>query len=77
MDFIWLADRLKWVSTLCVLSGILLTNLNIYPLNLAFHFVGVMIWTWVGYTKKDMAIMTNFGMQIPLFAIGAVNLWVN
>jgi hypothetical protein len=63
-------DRLKWVSTACVLFGIFLTNLNIYPMNLAFHFVGVLIWTWVGYVKKDGAIMTNFGLQIPLFLMG-------
>ncbi len=65
-----LSDRLKWVSTAAVLIGIFLTNLNIYPLNLAFHSIGVLIWTWVGYTKKDGAIMTNFGLQIPLFIMG-------
>ncbi len=74
MDYEKLADRMKWFSTASVLIGILLTNLNIYPLNLAFHAVGVLVWTWVGYVKRDGAIMTNFGLQIPLFAIGAANL---
>jgi hypothetical protein len=74
MDYEKLADRVKWLSTASVLIGILLTNLNIYPLNLAFHAVGVLVWTWVGYVKRDGAIMTNFGLQIPLFAIGAANL---
>ncbi len=66
-------DQLKWISTAAVLTGIFLTNLNIYPLNLVFHFVGVLIWTYVGYIKKDGAIMTNFGLQIPLFLMGGAH----
>ncbi|MFM1866237.1 MAG: hypothetical protein RIQ57_847, partial [Pseudomonadota bacterium] len=36
---------IKWISTTFVLTGILLTNLNIYPLNIYFHGVGVIGWT--------------------------------
>jgi len=74
MDVLQISDRVKWLSTFLVLVGIALTNLNIYPLNLLFHFAGVMGWTWVGYVKKDGAIMTNFGLQIPLFAMGAIHI---
>jgi hypothetical protein len=31
-------------------------------------------WTFAGFINKDKAIMTNFGLQIPLFAIGYINL---
>jgi hypothetical protein len=64
----------KWVSTFLVLIGILLTNLNIYPLNLFFHGLGVLGWTYSGFKMKDKAILTNFGFQIPLFIIGFINL---
>jgi hypothetical protein len=47
-----------------------LTNLNIYPLNLFFHGTGVLVWTYVGFLIKDKAILTNFGLQIPLFVVG-------
>lgn len=66
--------NLKWVATFLVLFGILLTNLNIYPLNLFFHGIGVLFWTYVGFVNKDKAIMTNFGLQIPLFIIGFYNI---
>ena len=56
---------LKWISTALVLTGILLTNLNIY-----FHGLGVVGWTIAGFVSKDKAILTNFGLQIPLFLIG-------
>ena len=65
---------LKWISTFLVLTGILLTNLNIYPLNLFFHGLGVIGWTFAGIISKDKAIITNFGLQIPLFIIGFTNL---
>ena len=62
--------NLKWISTIFVLSGILLTNLNIYPLNIILHGIGVVGWTICGFIIKDKAILTNFGLQIPLFFIG-------
>ena len=63
-------ERIKWVSTFCVLSGILLTNLNIYPLNILLHATGAVGWTAAGYLAKDRAILTNFGLQLPLFTLG-------
>jgi hypothetical protein len=61
---------LKWISTTLVLTGILLTNLNIYPINIYLHGLGVIRWTIAGFIAKDKAILTNFGLQIPLFLIG-------
>jgi hypothetical protein len=61
---------LKWISTALILTGILLTNLNIYPINIYFHGLGVISWIIAGFISKDKAILTNFGLQIPLFLIG-------
>ena len=72
-----LKKYLKWISTVLVLSGILLTNLNHYPLNLFFHGAGVIGWTVSGFILKDKAIITNFGLQIPIFIIGFINLYIN
>ena len=67
---LFLKKYLKWISTFLVLIGILLTNLNIYPLNCYFHGLGVVGWTISSFLLKDKAILTNFGLQIPLFVIG-------
>ena len=71
MNFIKL--YLKWISTSFVLIGILLTNLNIYPLNIFSHGIGVVGWTIAGLLNKGKAIIVNFGLQIPLFLIGYIN----
>ena len=73
----FLKKYLKWISTFLVLTGILLTNLNVYPINLFFHGIGVVGWTIAGFITKDKAILTNFGLQIPSFMIGLTNLMVN
>ena len=35
-----------------------------------FSWIGVVGWTIAGFVSKDKAILTNFGLQIPLFLIG-------
>jgi hypothetical protein len=71
----FLKKYLKRISTAFVLMGILLTNLNIYPFNIFSHGLGVVGWTFAGIINKDKAIMTNFGLQIPLFALGYIKLF--
>jgi hypothetical protein len=67
-------NTIKWISTFLVLAGILLTNLNLYPFNIFIHGLGAVGWTFAGYMSSDRAIMTNFGLQIPIFLVGYVNL---
>ena len=71
-----MVNQLKWVSTFFILIGILLTNLNIYPLNIFIHGTGAIGWTIVGYMMVDRAILTNFGLQIPLFIVGNIYLLI-
>jgi len=61
---------IKWASTALILSGIVLTSVNLYPLNIFVHGAGSLGWTLVGYVNKDRALMVNFGIQIPIFALG-------
>lgn len=63
----------KWIGTVLVLIGILLTNLNIYPVNIFTHGLGALSWTVAGYLAKDKAILTNFSLQLPLFLVGLIN----
>jgi len=67
-------NTIKWTSTFLVLTGILLTNLNLYPFNIFIHGLGAVGWTFAGYMSSDKAIMTNFGLQIPIFLIGYASL---
>jgi hypothetical protein len=68
-----MVNYIKWISTFLVLTGILLTNLNIYPINIVIHGVGAVGWTIAGYLTSDRALLTNFGLQLPLFMTGYIN----
>ena len=61
---------LKWLSSLLVLTGVLCTNLNIYPYNIYFQSVGAVSWVMISFYIKDRSLMINFLPQLPLFAIG-------
>ena len=50
---------LKWISTALVLTGILLTNLNTYPINIYFHGLGVIGWTIAGFISKDKSYINK------------------
>ena len=65
----------KWLGTIFVLTGILFTNLNFYSFNIFIHFIGVILWSVYGFKINDKAIITNFGLQIPLFLIGYLKLF--
>ena len=64
---------LKWASTFLVLTGILVAQFNVYPIYIFIHSVGALGWMISGYLMRDKAVMTNFGLQLPIFAIGYVN----
>ena len=68
---------IKWLSTGAVLSGIALTNLNIFPLNILIHGAGAAGWTLAGYLARDRALLTNFCLQLPIFSFGIINYFVS
>ena len=55
-----MVNYIKWGSTCFILVGILLTNLNIYPLNIFVHGTGAIGWTAVGYMTADRAISVSY-----------------
>ena len=59
-------EAMKWLGTAFVLSGILMTNLNIYPLNIFLHGTGVIFWSAAGYITQDKPILANFGLHTPI-----------
>ena len=64
---------LKWGSTFLVLTGILVAQFNVYPLYIFIHSIGALGWMISGYLMNDKAVMTNFGLQLPIFGIGYMN----
>tara|TARA_B100000029_G_scaffold133489_1_gene127562 strand:- start:8009 stop:8230 length:222 start_codon:yes stop_codon:yes gene_type:complete len=70
-------NTLKWTSTFFILSGILVAQFNIYPLYIFIHSIGAIGWMFSGYLMNDKAVMTNFGLQIPIFITGYINYFLS
>ncbi len=60
----------RLMASLFILSGVLCTNLNIYPYNIYLQSIGVIMWTYIGIVTSDRTLLINFIPQIPLFLIG-------
>ena len=60
----------KWCSSLLVLTGMLLTAVDIYPYTLRFHVFGVMGWGVVGMLWHDRALILLNGIATFIFALG-------
>ncbi len=68
---------LKGFASFCILTGVLCTNLNIYPFNIYFQSVGAAVWVFLSYQINDKSMMLNFAPQIPLFVVGYLVIFFN
>ena len=62
----------KWVSSFIILFGMICTSMNIYPLNLYVHMIGVSGWFVVGMLWHDRALIFLNAVAIAVFLIGII-----
>ena len=66
----------KWSSSIVIIVGMILSSLNVYPINLFVHTVGVAGWLWVGFLWHDRALILLNGIAIAVFVLGIGNYYV-
>ena len=66
----------KWTSSIIIISGMILSSLNVYPYNLFVHAVGVAGWLWVGFLWHDRALIVVNAVAIAIFVLGIGNYYV-
>ena len=67
---------IKWCSSFILLVGMVLTALELTPLNLCFHLVGVTGWFVVGYMWHDRAMMVVNAVATFIFLVGILTWYV-
>ena len=60
-------NNLKWLGTFFVLIGILLTNINIYPLNIFFHGFGVVGFSTCAAQQLKPSFVLQFSYTCALY----------
>ncbi len=48
---------IEWSSTVVLITGVLLTSLNIYPANLVFNFFGNLGWFVIGFMWRKYSLI--------------------
>lgn len=61
---------IKWAGTVLCLVGILLTSLNIYPINVVFGLVGSCFWTLAGIYQKDIPLLLVEAVAALFYLVG-------
>ena len=65
---------IKWVSSIFIIMGMMLTSLDVslYPTNLFFHLIGVIGWFVVGMLWHDRSLILLNGIAVTIFLMGII-----
>lgn len=64
---------MRWIGTGAYLIGMVLTSLNIFPLNLAFGMIGGTLWCLVGVNWKDRALILVEACSAGIYLAGLLH----
>ena len=62
----------KWVSSLVIIVGMALTAINIYPLNMYTHLVGITGWLVVAFALHDRSLIMLNTVAALIFTSGII-----
>ena len=68
---------IKWIASLVLMFGMILTSNNVYPANLFFHFVGIGGWLIVGMMWNDRALMVINTFALATLATSITRLYLD
>ena len=66
----------KWIASIILVGGVILTSNNIYPLNLMIHAIGMFGWFIVAIIWNDRALLVVNAVSLALLLNGLVAYYV-
>jgi energy-coupling factor transporter transmembrane protein EcfT len=67
---------IKWIASIILVIGVILTSNNIYPLNLIVHAIGMFGWFIVAVIWNDRALLVINAVSLVLLINGLVSYYV-
>ena len=67
---------IKWIASIILVGGVILTSNNIYPLNLIVHAIGMFGWFIVAIIWNDRALLIINAGSLVLLINGLVSYYV-
>ena len=68
---------IKWVSSVIIIVGMIMSSVNFFPYNLFIHFIGVSRWFVVGLLWNDRSLILLNGIAMVIFSIGIMNHYIS
>jgi len=62
----------KWIASVLLIIGTILTSNNIFPLNLYFHSIGLFGWVIVSIMWNDRALLVINAVSLAILINGMV-----
>jgi hypothetical protein len=66
-------DSLRWIGTVTILLGAVLTSLNLYPYNVYAFNLGSLLWCTYAFRVKDKALFTVNSGMIVIYLFGTIS----
>ena len=67
---------IKWIASIILIVGVILTSNNIYPFNLMVHALGMFGWFIVAIIWNDRALLIINAVSLVLLINGLVSYYV-
>ena len=67
---------IKWIASIILVVGVILTSNNIYPYNLMVHALGMFGWFIVAIIWNDRALLVINAVSLVLLLNGLVSYYV-
>ena len=67
---------IKWIASIILVGGVILTSNNIYPFNLMVHAIGMFGWFIVAIIWNDRALLVINAVSLVLLINGLVSYYV-
>ena len=67
---------IKWIASIILVGGVILTSNNIYPYNLMVHAIGMFGWFIVAIIWNDRALLVINAVSLVLLFNGLVSFYV-
>ena len=67
---------IKWIASIILVVGVILTSNNIYPYNLMVHALGMFGWFMVAIIWNDRALLVINAVSLVLLLNGLVSYYV-
>ena len=67
---------IKWIASIILVGGVILTSNNIYPLNLMVHAIGMFGWFIVAIIWNDRALLVINAVSLVLLINVLVSYYV-